>query len=168
MFGVWYYLRLFREHFLQIKNVLIFFSLVSALPQIALLSIQASSPERRFTQKEIIAGEERPKYLLIKQHADSVAPGSNATPTGIYDFINIFSNDSFFSPSFSIYCFVDSEQTTWKYVWGIHTFWLDDERWMLRFTIINQLQREKFSDTLKFVIGWIKIHWLATIISIYS
>lgn len=46
-----------------------------ALPHMALLSIQATSPERRFTQKEIIAGEERPKYLLIKQHQDA-----NATP----------------------------------------------------------------------------------------
>ena len=32
------------------------------------MPIQTSSPERRITsQKEIIAGEERPKYLLIKQ-----------------------------------------------------------------------------------------------------
>lgn len=51
----------------------------------ALLSIQATSPERRFTQKEIIAGEERPKYLLIKQHQDSVTSGgggTNATSSG--------------------------------------------------------------------------------------
>lgn len=49
-----------------------------------LLAIQATSPERRFTQKEIIAGEERPKYLLIKQLQDSVSAGSNAASTGIY------------------------------------------------------------------------------------
>lgn len=49
----------------------------------ALLSIQATSPERRFTQKEIIAGEERPKYLLIKQHQDSASSGTNATSAGI-------------------------------------------------------------------------------------
>lgn len=55
-------------------------SFFSALPHMALLSIQATSPERRFTQKEIIAGEERPKYLLIKQHQDSVSSGgTNAT-----------------------------------------------------------------------------------------
>lgn len=59
--------------------------LISALPpHMALLSIQATSPERRFTQKEIIAGEERPKYLLIKQHQDSVSSGSSATSAGIY------------------------------------------------------------------------------------
>lgn len=56
----------------------------SALPHMALLSIQATSPERRFTQKEIIAGEERPKYLLIKQHQDSVSSGSNVTSAGTY------------------------------------------------------------------------------------
>lgn len=39
----------------------------AALSHMALLSIQATSPERRFTQKEIIAGEERPKYMLLKQ-----------------------------------------------------------------------------------------------------
>lgn len=75
----------------------------------ALLSIQATSPERRFTQKEIIAGEERPKYLLIKQHQDSISSGgggsgnssTNATSSGgtfmitfhsipfIYLFINV-------------------------------------------------------------------------------
>ncbi|XP_037041361.1 uncharacterized protein LOC119078050 isoform X3 [Bradysia coprophila] len=38
------------------------------VPHVALVPIQTSSPERRITsQKEIIAGEERPKYLLIKQ-----------------------------------------------------------------------------------------------------
>lgn len=44
---------------------------IPVLPHVALLSIQATSPERRFTQKEIIAGEERPKYLLMKQHQDA-------------------------------------------------------------------------------------------------
>lgn len=43
---------------------------IPVLPHVALLSIQATSPERRFTQKEIIAGEERPKYVLTKQHPD--------------------------------------------------------------------------------------------------
>lgn len=47
-----------------------------------MLSIQATSPERRFTQKEIIAGEERPKYLLIKQHQDAAnAAGKFSTKT---------------------------------------------------------------------------------------
>lgn len=46
----------------------------------ALLSIQATSPERRFTQKEIIAGEERPKYLLIK-HQETPSTGTNSTTT---------------------------------------------------------------------------------------
>lgn len=58
---------------------------VLALPHMALLSIQATSPERRFTQKEIIAGEERPKYLLIKQHQDAVSSAPNATSAGIYE-----------------------------------------------------------------------------------
>lgn len=43
-----------------------------AMPHLALIPIQTSSPERRITsQKEIVAGEERPKYLFIKQHQDS-------------------------------------------------------------------------------------------------
>lgn len=66
----------------EIKFLLIF--LFTALPHMQLLSIQATSPERRFTQKEIIAGEERPKYLLIKQLQDAVAAGPNATSTGIF------------------------------------------------------------------------------------
>lgn len=66
----------------EIKFLLIF--LFPALPHMQLLSIQATSPERRFTQKEIIAGEERPKYLLIKQLQDAVAAGPNATSTGIF------------------------------------------------------------------------------------
>lgn len=42
------------------------------LPHVALIPIQTSSPERRITsQKEIVAGEERPKYLFIKQHQDT-------------------------------------------------------------------------------------------------
>lgn len=50
---------------------------IPVLPHVALLSIQATSPERRFTQKEIIAGEERPKYLLVKQHQDANDAGKN-------------------------------------------------------------------------------------------
>uniref|UniRef100_A0A182JME2 Uncharacterized protein n=1 Tax=Anopheles atroparvus TaxID=41427 RepID=A0A182JME2_ANOAO len=42
----------------------------AALP-IALVPLAKSSPERRVTQKEIIAGEERPKFLTIKQVQDS-------------------------------------------------------------------------------------------------
>uniref|UniRef100_A0A182TQN2 Uncharacterized protein n=1 Tax=Anopheles melas TaxID=34690 RepID=A0A182TQN2_9DIPT len=38
---------------------------------IALVPLTKSSPERRITQKEIIAGEERPKFLTIKQVQDS-------------------------------------------------------------------------------------------------
>uniref|UniRef100_A0A182LSM8 Uncharacterized protein n=1 Tax=Anopheles culicifacies TaxID=139723 RepID=A0A182LSM8_9DIPT len=38
---------------------------------IALVPLTKSSPERRVTQKEIIAGEERPKFLTIKQVQDS-------------------------------------------------------------------------------------------------
>lgn len=42
------------------------------MPHVALIPIQTSSPERRITsQKEIVAGEERPKYLFIKQHQDT-------------------------------------------------------------------------------------------------
>uniref|UniRef100_A0A182P6R1 Uncharacterized protein n=1 Tax=Anopheles epiroticus TaxID=199890 RepID=A0A182P6R1_9DIPT len=40
---------------------------------IALVPLTKSSPERRITQKEIIAGEERPKFLTIKQVQDSGA-----------------------------------------------------------------------------------------------
>lgn len=36
-----------------------------------LVPIQKPSPERRITQKEIIAGEERPKFLTIKQIQES-------------------------------------------------------------------------------------------------
>lgn len=50
-----------------------------ALSHMALLSIQATSPERRFTQKEIIAGEERPKYVLAKQQQEP----ENATPPAL-------------------------------------------------------------------------------------
>lgn len=62
----------------------------------ALLSIQATSPERRFTQKEIIAGEERPKYLLIKQHQDAVSSssgggGTNATTLSAGTFMKYIS-----------------------------------------------------------------------------
>lgn len=40
-----------------------------AVPHVAIVPIKTSSPERRTTtsQKEIVAGEERPKYLAIKQ-----------------------------------------------------------------------------------------------------
>lgn len=51
---------------------------IPVVPHVALLSIQATSPERRFTQKEIIAGEERPKYLLIKQHQEAAAAAAAA------------------------------------------------------------------------------------------
>ncbi|XP_055634479.1 uncharacterized protein LOC129774670 isoform X2 [Toxorhynchites rutilus septentrionalis] len=37
---------------------------------IALVPLQKFSPERRITQKEIVAGEERPKFLTIKQVQD--------------------------------------------------------------------------------------------------
>lgn len=37
----------------------------------ALVPLQKPSPERRGTQKEIIAGEERPKFLTIKQIQES-------------------------------------------------------------------------------------------------
>lgn len=68
----------------------IFFPRFPAVPHMALLSIQATSPERRFTQKEIIAGEERPKYLLIKHQDTPPAPGSNTAPAtaGTYKLIN--------------------------------------------------------------------------------
>lgn len=68
----------------------------------AVLQIQATSPELRFTQKEIIAGEERPKYLLIKQHQDSATTGSNATSTGIYVYQHFYQRlvSMFFSPFF--------------------------------------------------------------------
>ena len=36
------------------------------MPHVALVPLQSASPERRVTQKEIIAGEERPKYLAVK------------------------------------------------------------------------------------------------------
>lgn len=65
----------------------------------ALLSIQATSPERRFTQKEIIAGEERPKYLLIKQHQDSVSSSggaANATTLTAGTFMNTIHFISFY------------------------------------------------------------------------
>lgn len=71
------------------------FFFLAALPHMALLSIQATSPERRFTQKEIIAGEERPKYLLIKHQDTPTTTGStNATSTapGLFGFdIIVFS-----------------------------------------------------------------------------
>lgn len=38
---------------------------------VALLPLHTSSPERRITQKEIIAGEERPKYVLQSQYKPS-------------------------------------------------------------------------------------------------
>lgn len=47
------------------------------VPHVALVPIQTSSPERRITQKEIIAGEERPKYLLIKQHQEAGGGAGN-------------------------------------------------------------------------------------------
>lgn len=59
-----------------------------ALSHMALLSIQATSPERRFTQKEIIAGEERPKYVLSKPSQDT----ENATPPALPGTFNFFSH----------------------------------------------------------------------------
>ncbi|XP_021705172.1 uncharacterized protein LOC5567265 isoform X3 [Aedes aegypti] len=44
---------------------------------IALVPLQKSSPERRITQKEIIAGEERPKFLTIKQVQDASQGGDD-------------------------------------------------------------------------------------------
>lgn len=76
----------------EIKFLLIF--LFTALPHMQLLSIQATSPERRFTQKEIIAGEERPKYLLIKQLQDAVAAGPNAASTGIFFFFHLHTENT--------------------------------------------------------------------------
>lgn len=65
---------------------------ILALPHMALLSIQATSPERRFTQKEIIAGEEcaTGKYLLIKQHQDSVSSGGTNAKLSAGKFMNTF------------------------------------------------------------------------------
>lgn len=72
--------------FSKFVNFLLFFNAecVSPAPEeipvnvshVALVPMQTSSPERRITQKEIIAGEERPKYLLIKQHQDAAATGN--------------------------------------------------------------------------------------------
>lgn len=44
-------------------------------PAVALLPLHTSSPERRITQKEIIAGEERPRYLLQLPYKSS--PGKS-------------------------------------------------------------------------------------------
>ncbi|GAB0092307.1 hypothetical protein DMENIID0001_072970 [Sergentomyia squamirostris] len=41
------------------------------MPHVAIVPIKTTSPERRVTQKEIIAGEERPKYLAIKQQLEA-------------------------------------------------------------------------------------------------
>lgn len=48
----------------------------------SLVPVQKSSPERR-NQKEIVAGEERPKFLTIKQTED--AQGECARANHIYD-----------------------------------------------------------------------------------
>lgn len=45
------------------------------MPHVAIVPIKTTSPERRVTQKEIIAGEERPKYLAIKQQLEATAQG---------------------------------------------------------------------------------------------
>lgn len=126
----------------------LFFScLISALPpHMALLSIQATSPERRFTQKEIIAGEERPKYLLIKQHQDSVSSGSNATSAGIYyvhlQNIFFFSFGSlflwhlhfFFLPLLSIETWASIHFDTWK-----RKMLKAPTKWVARRTMILQI-----------------------------
>lgn len=67
------------------------------VPHVALVPLQTSSPERRITQKEIIAGEERPKYLLIKQHQDPAAGNIHTIQTQMY------SQNLFFFPYFYIY-----------------------------------------------------------------
>uniref|UniRef100_A0A1I8QF77 Uncharacterized protein n=1 Tax=Stomoxys calcitrans TaxID=35570 RepID=A0A1I8QF77_STOCA len=41
------------------------------VPAVAILPLHTSSPERRITQKEIIAGEERPRYVLQAQYKSS-------------------------------------------------------------------------------------------------
>lgn len=48
------------------------------VPAVALLPIHTSSPERRITQKEIIAGEERPKYVLQSQYKPSPTGGKSS------------------------------------------------------------------------------------------
>lgn len=60
------------------------------VPHVALVPIQTSSPERRITQKEIIAGEERPKYLLIKQHQDSATGNIQTIQIHITTFTILF------------------------------------------------------------------------------
>lgn len=44
---------------------------IPPITAVALLPLHTSSPERRITQKEIIAGEERPKYVLQAQYKPS-------------------------------------------------------------------------------------------------
>lgn len=68
--------------------------LLESVPHVSLVPMQAtsiSSPERRIiAQKEIIAGEERPKYLLINnQTPPDVGPGMLTTET--VDSINLVS-----------------------------------------------------------------------------
>ena len=41
------------------------------VPAVTLLPLHTSSPERRITQKEIVAGEERPKYVVQSQYKSS-------------------------------------------------------------------------------------------------
>lgn len=58
-----------------------------------LIPIQKSSPERRTSQKEIIAGEERPKFLTIKQIQDGQGSflnnsGSNQLICKLFQIIN--------------------------------------------------------------------------------
>lgn len=74
---------------------------IPVVPHVALLSIQATSPERRFTQKEIIAGEERPKYLLIKQHQEAAAAAAAVAGKSIlfeFNFDQSFFLFLFFQP----------------------------------------------------------------------
>lgn len=75
---------------------------IPVVPHVALLSIQATSPERRFTQKEIIAGEERPKYLLIKQHQEAAAAAAGKSISFEFDSIKV-SFLSFFTISFQTF-----------------------------------------------------------------
>ncbi|XP_037914528.1 uncharacterized protein LOC119653699 isoform X3 [Hermetia illucens] len=46
-----------------------------SVPHVALVPLHNNSPERRITQKEIIAGEERPKYVAVSQHKDAEDEG---------------------------------------------------------------------------------------------
>lgn len=86
---------------------------IPVVPHVALLSIQATSPERRFTQKEIIAGEERPKYLLIKQHQEAAAAAAAVAGKFILFKFN-FDQSFFLFLFFNPYLFI--ELSLYKYM----------------------------------------------------